>query len=64
VFVVVEGAGETTVDGKPMTWRTGDTLAVPTWTRLTHVATSDALLFAMSDEPLMRFAKYYRVELD
>jgi len=37
---------------------------VPTWTRFTHVATSDALLFAMSDEPLMRFAKYYRVELD
>jgi gentisate 1,2-dioxygenase len=64
VFVVVEGAGETVVDGKPMAWRTGDTLAVPTWTRFMHVATSDALLFAMSDEPLMRFAKYYRVELD
>jgi gentisate 1,2-dioxygenase len=64
VFVVVEGTGETIVEGKPMAWRAGDTLAVPTWMRFEHAAASDAVLFAMSDEPLMRFAKYYRVELD
>ncbi|MFZ0072654.1 MAG: cupin domain-containing protein [Xanthobacteraceae bacterium] len=64
VFVVVEGTGATIVDGNPMAWRAGDTLAVPTWMRFEHAAASDAVLFAMSDEPLMRFAKYYRVELD
>jgi gentisate 1,2-dioxygenase len=64
VFVVVEGSGETLVDGKTIGWQRGDTLAVPTWTRFAHKASADALLFAMSDEPLMRFAKYYRVELD
>jgi gentisate 1,2-dioxygenase len=64
VFVVVEGSGETTIDGQPMHWQAGDTLAVPTWMRFEHAATSDAVLFAMSDEPLMRFAKYYRVEVD
>jgi len=64
VFVVVEGTGETIVDGRAIAWQRGDTLAVPTWTRFAHEASSDALLFAMSDEPLMRFAKYYRAELD
>jgi gentisate 1,2-dioxygenase len=64
VFVVVEGTGATIVDGNPMAWRAGDTLAVPIWMRFEHAAASDAVLFAMSDEPLMRFAKYYRVELD
>jgi gentisate 1,2-dioxygenase len=58
------GTGQTIIDGKSMMWQPGDTLAVPTWTRFEHVASSDTVLFAMSDEPLMRFAKYYRVELD
>ena len=64
VFVVVEGRGETIVDGKRMAWQRGDTLAVPTWMWFEHAASSDAVLFEMSDEPLMRFAKYYRAEVD
>lgn len=39
-----------------------DTFAVPTWTNFNHHAASDALLFCLSDEPLMRAFKYYRVE--
>jgi gentisate 1,2-dioxygenase len=64
VFVVVAGSGETVVDGKVMKWQRGDTLAVPTWMWFAHAASSDAVLFEMSDEPLMRFAKYYRAEVD
>ena len=64
VFVVMAGTGQTLVDGKSMLWQPGDTLVVPTWMRFEHVAASDAVLFAMSDEPLMRFAKYFRAEMD
>src|SRR5262249_60904773 len=42
VFVVVEGAGETVVDGKPMAWRAGGPLAGPARTRGTPLATSRA----------------------
>ena len=64
VFVPVEGAGETIVDGERFAWARGDTIAVPCWRKFEHRATADALLFEMSDEPLMRFAQYYRAEVD
>jgi gentisate 1,2-dioxygenase len=35
---------------------------VPTWTHFSHRATSDSQLFGLSDEPLMRACKYYRME--
>jgi len=63
-FVAVEGSGETVVDGKRAAWRPGDVFTAPCWTRYEHHATSDALVFEMTDEPLMRFAKYYRFQAD
>src|SRR5712691_3128136 len=64
VFCVVEGSGETSAGGERFAWQRGDTFVVPTWNKYEHRATSDTLLFALSDEPLMRFAKYYRFEAD
>jgi gentisate 1,2-dioxygenase len=62
IFVVVEGAGQTKVGKETFAWRRGDTVVVPTWTDFSHRATSDSLLFCLSDEPLMRAFKYYRSE--
>lgn len=62
IFVAVEGSGETVVGDKRFAWRRGDTIAVPCWNWCEHRAGADALLFAMSDEPLMRFSNYYRHE--
>jgi gentisate 1,2-dioxygenase len=64
VFVVVEGRGETDAGGKCLTWQRGDTFVIPTWTSFSHRATADAQLFCMSDEPLLRFSHYYRIETD
>jgi gentisate 1,2-dioxygenase len=36
---------------------------VPCWHPVSHHASEDAVLFGLSDEPLMRFAGYYRDEL-
>ena len=62
IFVAVEGSGETQVNGERFAWKRGDTIAVPCWSWFEHRAAADALLFCMSDEPLMRFSGYYRHE--
>lgn len=64
IFCAVEGHGETIVGDQRLTWQQGDTFAVPCWTKYEHLAHADAQLFDCSDEPLMRFANYYRFEAD
>jgi gentisate 1,2-dioxygenase len=64
VFCCVEGAGESTIGDKRFAWQRGDAFVAPCWTKFEHRATADALLFAVSDEPLMRFARDYRFEAD
>jgi gentisate 1,2-dioxygenase len=62
IFVVMEGTGQTSVGKETFAWKRGDTFVAPTWFNFSHHATSDALLFCLSDEPLMRAFKYYRAE--
>jgi gentisate 1,2-dioxygenase len=62
IFHVTEGTGETTIGDQRFSWTRGDTIVAPGWHAISHRATSDAQLFAMSDEPLLRFSHYYRFE--
>jgi gentisate 1,2-dioxygenase len=62
IIHVMEGAGETAVGEQRFSWKRGDTIVAPGWNAISHRATSDAQWFAMSDEPLLRFSKYYRFE--
>ena len=64
VFVVVQGCGETTVAHETLQWQEGDTFVVPSWNRYQHNALSDAILFEVSDEAVIRFSGYYRFEAD
>ncbi len=64
VFLVLDGIGTTTIGDRDFSWRKGDAFAAPTWTKIEHSIASDALLFTLSDEPLMRFSHYYRFEAD
>ncbi|HXQ53366.1 MAG TPA: cupin domain-containing protein [Stellaceae bacterium] len=64
VFCCVEGSGESIIGNERFQWKRGDTFVAPLWYKFEHRATSDSLLFALSDEPLMRFGKYYRFEAD
>jgi len=64
VFCVMEGSGETVAGDKSLAWQRGDIFCVPTWTKFEHKAASDAQLFCMSDEPLMKFARFYKAEAD
>ena len=64
VFHVVAGQGESRIGDRKFDWQPGDTFAAPSWTKIEHRPGSDATLFVLSDEPLLRFANYYRFEAD
>lgn len=63
VYHVVRGEGVTIVDGKQLEWHEKDVFAVPGWTSYEHINSShssDAVLFAFSDEPVLRALGLYR----
>jgi gentisate 1,2-dioxygenase len=62
IFHVIEGRGETMIGDCRFSWRRGDTVVAPGWYAVHHRAISDAQLFTLSDEPLLRFSNYYRFE--
>lgn len=63
IFAVVQGAGETQIDGERFAWRFGDTLAIPAWRPYQHRATTDAVLLRVTDEPLLSKLNWLRAEV-
>src|SRR5262249_15937098 len=62
IFHVAVGSGEITIGDQRFAWSRGDTFVAPGWHAIGHRAISDSQLFALSDEPLLRFSNYYRFE--
>jgi gentisate 1,2-dioxygenase len=62
VYVVMRGAGSSTIGAQRFEWSFGDTIAAPAWSRIEHHASEDTVMFSMSDEDLMRWSHYYRIE--
>ena len=62
IFAVVRGTGTTTVDGERFAWRRGDVIAAPAWRPHFHEASDHAILFRVTDEPVMQRLGFYRVE--
>jgi gentisate 1,2-dioxygenase len=66
ILHAVRGEGITVIDGQEFAWREKDVLAVPSWASYRHVnpsSTDDAVLFAYSDEPVVKALGLYRDEL-
>jgi gentisate 1,2-dioxygenase len=61
IYAVVEGTGVTTIDGERFAWSRGDVLAAPAWRPHFHEAAEDALMFRVTDEPVMQRLGFYRV---
>ena len=60
VIHVIEGRGESVIDGTLLKWSEGDTLAVPTHAEVTHRASGqDAYLFHVDDAPMQRALGFY-----
>jgi gentisate 1,2-dioxygenase len=63
IYAVVQGEGASTVDGERFEWRRGDVIAAPAWRPHWHEATGDAILFRVTDEPVMQRFGWWREEL-
>jgi gentisate 1,2-dioxygenase len=62
IYVVMRGEGRSSVGDKAFDWEFGDTVAAPAWSWIEHRASKDSIIFSMSDEELMRWTRYYRLE--
>jgi gentisate 1,2-dioxygenase len=60
IFTVIEGRGESMIEGQRYAWSAGDMMAVPSWYEQEHVAQENAVLLRVSDEPVMRMLGWYR----
>jgi len=65
VFYVVQGKGETIIDGCRFRWGKGDIIALPSWALHEHANVSpheDAVLFSIQDRPVLEALGLYREE--
>jgi gentisate 1,2-dioxygenase len=53
IYSVVSGRGQTIIDGTTFNWEPGDTFVAPPWRTHTHKPESDAVLFRVTDEPVL-----------
>jgi gentisate 1,2-dioxygenase len=65
VYYVVEGEGETIIDGRRVAWGRGDILALPSWVLHEHANRSSqnvAVLFSIQDRPVLEALGLHREE--
>jgi gentisate 1,2-dioxygenase len=65
VYHAFRGSGTTIIDGKKFDWDQGDCFVVPLWSWHSHQNRSndeEAILFSMSDMPVMEALQLYREE--
>jgi gentisate 1,2-dioxygenase len=64
LYVAIEGQGVTEIAGRSLDWQTNDIFVVPSfaWRRHINQSHSDAVLYAVSDAPLMEKIGQYRAQ--
>jgi len=60
VFGVAKGSGTTEVEGTMLSWSRGDVIVVPAWHEHLHRSENGAVLFRVTDEPVMRKLGFLR----
>jgi len=60
VFGVAKGSGVTTVEGTELEWSRGDVIVVPAWQEHLHHSADGAVLFRVTDEPVMEKLGFLR----
>ncbi|MFF9982351.1 cupin domain-containing protein [Streptomyces erythrochromogenes] len=59
------GQGRTVINGEEFVWNDKDVFVVPSWASYQHIvdSSSDAVLFAYNNEPVVKALGLYRDEL-
>jgi gentisate 1,2-dioxygenase len=60
VFGVAKGSGTTEVGGAKLSWNRGDVMVVPAWHEHVHRSDGGAVLFRVTDEPVMQKLGFLR----
>ncbi len=60
VFGVAKGSGVTEVEGTKLSWSRGDVIVVPAWHEHIHRSDDGAVLFRVTDEPVMEKLGFLR----
>jgi gentisate 1,2-dioxygenase len=63
VYCVVEGRGRSLVGDSTFTWEPHDIFVVPSWSKVSHRADEEAVLFSFSDRPTQKALGLWREEL-
>lgn len=62
VFAVIAGRGSSTIGGETLRWERGDVFVAPAWRSHAHRPDDDAVLFRVSDEPVLAALDLLREE--
>lgn len=62
IYSVIKGSGRSTFENSGFDWVAGDMVAVPNWQLHTLLASEDAVLLEISDEPLLSMLDWVREE--
>lgn len=62
IYAIVRGSGVTNVDGERFAWKRGDVIAAPAWRPHFHEPSEDALVFRVTDEPVLHKLGFYWVQ--
>jgi gentisate 1,2-dioxygenase len=64
LYIAIEGRGITEIAGRSLDWQTNDIFVVPSfaWRRHINQSQNDAVLYAVSDAPLMEKIGQYRAQ--
>ena len=63
MYYVVQGTGETIIDGCRFAWEKGDIITLPAWALHEHAnlgTTEPAVLFSIQDRPVLEALGLYR----
>ena len=65
IFYVKQGRGRSVINGERFDWESGDIVALPSWAQHDYANTGaeDAILFSISDRPVLEALGFYREEL-
>jgi gentisate 1,2-dioxygenase len=65
IFHVVQGKGRCSIEGKTFDWEKGDIIALPSWAQHDYACAGgeDAILFSISDRPVLEALGFYREQL-
>src|SRR5437879_11775327 len=64
VYGIVEGRGRTRIGDSFFDWQPKDVFVVPSWSRVSHAAQDDSVLFSFSDRPMQQALGLWRESVE